>query len=376
MREDTFAFEWDFVLRAMPELEESAAACNALRRRRGVRSAADLLRLALVYGYCDFSLRETAAWAAASGVADVSDVALLKRFRQCPDWLGYLLSAKIAERAQWQAPLCRGWRVKLLDGSGVKSPGTGGPYWRIHLGFDLQRMTIDQVEITDSKVGESLQRFNLTAGDLVVADRGYAHRAGLLAVADAGAGFLVRLPWNNVPLEQRDGKPWALFDFLRALPDAECAEAEVRFQCGGRTLDCRLLALRKTEAAAEQSRAQVLSTNRKSKQIDPRTLEAAGYTLLLTNAEPSDLSAEAGLELYRYRWQVELAFKRLKSLIDLDQLRAKELALVKTYLLSKLLGVLVLEDLQQRYLAFFPWGFPFQQRPPATVHVAGTASAP
>lgn len=372
--EDTFTFEWDFVLQSMPELEDSALALKALRRRRDVRSAADLLRLALVYGYCDFSLRETAAWAASVGLADVSDVALLKRFRQCPDWLGHLLSAKIAERAQWRPPSCRGWRVKLFDGSGVKPPGAGSSYWRIHLGFDLQRMTIDQVEITDSKGGESLQRFNLAEGDLAVADRGFAHRAGMLAVAESGAGFLVRLPWNNVPLQQRDGQPWELFTFLRALPDATCGEAEVRFQSGGRTLACRVLALRKTEAAAEQSREKVLRAYRsKSKQIDPRTLEAAGYTILLTNVEPSELSAEAGLELYRYRWQVELAFKRLKSLTDLDQLRAKEPAMVKTYLLAKLLGVLVLEDLQQRYLAFFPWGFPFQ-RPSAPVHVACAAS--
>ena len=235
-------------------------------------------------------------------------------------------------------------------------------------------MTIDQVEITDSKDGESLQRFNLAEGDLAVADRGFAHRAGMLAVAESGAGFLVRLPWNNVPLQQRDGQPWELFTFLRALPDAKCGEAEARFQSGGRTLACRVLALRKTEAAAEQSREKVLRAYRsKSKQIDPRTLEAAGYTILLTNVEPSELSAEAGLELYRYRWQVELAFKRLKSLTDLDQLRAKEPAMVKTYLLAKLLGVLVLEDLQQRYLAFFPWGFPFQ-RPSAPVHVACAAS--
>jgi len=373
-REDTFRYEWDFVLQSMPELEDSALALNALRRRRGVRSAADLLRLALVYGYCDFSLRETAAWAASVGLADVSDVALLKRFRQCPDWLGHLLSAKIAERAQWQPPACRRWRVKLFDGSGVKPPGAGSPYWRIHLGFDMQRMTIDQVVITDSKAGESLQRFNLTEGDLAVADRGFAHRAALLATAEVGAGFLVRLPWNNVPLEQRDGQPWELFTFLRSLPDTECGEAKVRFRYDGRTLDCRVLALRKTEAAAGQSREKVLRAYRtKSKQIDPRTLEAAGYTILLTNAESSELSAKAGLELYRYRWQVELAFKRLKSLIDLDQLRAKEPAMVKTYLLAKLLGVLVLEDLQQRYLAFFPWGFPFQ-RPSTPVPVACPAS--
>ena len=55
----------------------SARARRAFVRARGVASAEALLRLALVYGATALSLRGTAAWAAASGLADISDVALL-----------------------------------------------------------------------------------------------------------------------------------------------------------------------------------------------------------------------------------------------------------------------------------------------------------
>ena len=59
--------------------EASARASGALVRARRVKDGATLLRLALAYGGCGLSLRQTAAWAAAQGVAELSDVAVLGR---------------------------------------------------------------------------------------------------------------------------------------------------------------------------------------------------------------------------------------------------------------------------------------------------------
>lgn len=73
---------------------DAIAACardhGAFQRRRGIKSTEDLLRLILAYGPGGRSLRATAAEAAARGIADVSDVALLDRFRNCADWLTVL----------------------------------------------------------------------------------------------------------------------------------------------------------------------------------------------------------------------------------------------------------------------------------------------
>src|SRR5437899_8832088 len=64
-------------------LELSAREHGALLRKRGVKSAEDLLRLLLAYGPGGRSLRVTAAEAAARGMSDISDVAWMKRFGQC-----------------------------------------------------------------------------------------------------------------------------------------------------------------------------------------------------------------------------------------------------------------------------------------------------
>ena len=94
-------FQWPYLVSLIgsaEELERSAVASGALVRRRQVRSAETLLRLAMMYGFCGFSLRQTAAYAQTIGFATISDVALLKRLRRCDKWLGELLARRLSER--------------------------------------------------------------------------------------------------------------------------------------------------------------------------------------------------------------------------------------------------------------------------------------
>lgn len=161
------------------ELEETARSWGALQRVRAVDKASTLLRLALIYGFCGYSLRQTAAWAEAAQVASLSDVALLKRFCKTPDWLGHLLGSKLAERVVPLAvPQCR---LRLIDATTVSAPGSSGADWRIHLDFDLGAMAISEVQVTPVEGGESLLRYEFDPRELVVADRGYAHRSGLVS---------------------------------------------------------------------------------------------------------------------------------------------------------------------------------------------------
>ena len=71
-------------------IEKSARETRAFLRARGIEDALVLLRLILAYCLGGKGLRLTAAWAASLGVADISNVALLYRLRQCGDWLSVL----------------------------------------------------------------------------------------------------------------------------------------------------------------------------------------------------------------------------------------------------------------------------------------------
>src|SRR5262245_12221578 len=378
--------EWPVLVSMLAaDLEQTARETGALVRRRGVPSAEALLRLAMAYAYVGLSLRATALWAKEAAVADLSDVALLNRLRHAAPWLARLLTEQLATRAPLPtlgegAPA--GGRVRLMDATYVCEPGSVGTDWRVHLGFDLARLCLDTVEVTDASGGETFTRLPVTPGDLVVGDRGYAHRRGIHAVVQAGGEVLVRLNWQNLPLQHADGTPFDLLAALRNLGRGEVGEwegqtapdpAEALPAVAG-----RLVAVQKSEAAAEAARRKARrQARKKGKTPDARTLEAAGYVFLFTTVAAARLTGAEVLALYRFRWQVELAFKRLKGLLGLGALVAHGPALSRTFLVTKLLGSVLVEDRTQRGQAFSPWGYGFPpRRALAAVSGGGTHLAP
>jgi len=373
--EALFAMEWPYLLGCLPagiKLEESARRYRAITRRRAVDSASTLLRLILAYGFCGLSLRQTAAWAEAAGAASISNVALLKRLRSAADWLGYLVTAKLADTAPFPSRTARKYNIRLVDATTIRGPGDTSTYYRLHLGFNLGRQIIDHVEVTDHHGGETLKRFTFAPGDLVIGDCGYAHSPGLRGVVKAGAHFLVRHNWQSLPLDHPDGRPLDLLHIVRDLPDAEAVSfpVMVRSSRDKRTpaFTARLVVLRKSEEAAQLARSRILRRRtRQGKELDPRSLEFAGYTCLITSLAPEDVDSAMVLDLYRFRWQIEIAFKRLKGLLSLGQVPSKDPQLARTVIFAKLLAALIVSDYTGRYLDFFPWGYAYQATPPLPV---------
>lgn len=351
-------FQWPYLLKLLggaKRVDELAYATGAFVRRRELQSPSEVLQLLMTWAVAERSLRETAALAAEAGMADVSDVALLKRFARADGWLGALLAERIADRGEQFRP---GMRMRLIDATTVARPGSKQTDLRLHVGLDLGSHRIDSVELTDATGGESLERFAFQPGETVVADRGYAHRAGLAQVARAGAFFVVRIPWNNVPLEDDQGGRIDIPQALETLADAEAGEFAVRFRTpDGEAIAARLVAIRKSEPAAERARQKVTAERRKHGAVDLRTLLSAGYVFVLTNL-PAECSAANVLELYRLRWQIEMKFKTLKSVLHLSHLPARSQALARVYVLAKLLVAVVIEDLVHAAESFSPWGYP------------------
>jgi hypothetical protein len=94
------------------------------------------------------SLRETCAWAEASGVASLSDPALIERLAKAAPWLGDIVTALIAEQAKAPAGRWAGYRLRALDGTAICQPGADRTTWRLHVGYDLATGQVDQLELT------------------------------------------------------------------------------------------------------------------------------------------------------------------------------------------------------------------------------------
>jgi hypothetical protein len=269
-----------------------------------------------------------------------------------------------------------GPRIRLVDATVLTVPGSRGTDWRVHAVFDPVRARLCSVQVTDAHGGEHLRRGGYETGDLVMADRGLARARGLAAVAAREAYSLVRMHWQNIRLQDAAGEPLESDGVLTRADRGDTGTNVIVPVKGEVSLKARLLTRRLPPDRAERARDQ-LRRNAAKKQRSPSTvaLRLAGYFSLLTTL-PADLAPDdAVLEFYRVRWQIELFFKRAKSLLRLNELRADDPDLVQAYCLSKLIQVALSELLATEGEAFSPWGVP-RRRKPATESVANHPSQP
>jgi hypothetical protein len=162
--------DWPEVRSRLPagfDLEATALSRGAFTRARGVKDAETLLRLALAYGACGMSLRETCAWAEAAEIASLSDPSLLERLAKAAPWLGDVVGALIAERANIPGGRWAGYRLRVLDGTAICRPGADRTTWRLHVGFALATAQTDHLELTDGRGAETLRRLPCGPGDIV-----------------------------------------------------------------------------------------------------------------------------------------------------------------------------------------------------------------
>src|ERR687893_895783 len=223
------------VVSAAIDLEATARASGALVRRRAIRSAEMLLRLALAYGPGGLSLRAAAAWAGAGGLADLSDTAVMKRLRQAAPWLGEVAGALLRHAAAappTPGPL-PGRRLRIADGSMITGPG-GKPKWRLHATYDPVAARFTGLGLTDERGAESFDRTAWRPGDVALGDRCYARPPALRRILAAGADFIVRTGWTRLRLLDADGAPLAWEWVLGDLAVGETAERAVSVDHSGK----------------------------------------------------------------------------------------------------------------------------------------------
>ena len=348
--------EWPYVLSLMPDnLEALCFSKLAISRRREITNARDYLRLCMAYSVCDMSLRQTAAWATATGLAEISDVAVLKRLRAAHAWLGAVIAEWLYQRGLPQEAPVR--TVSVVDATTVSSPGSDRADWRLHLRMNLTERRIQRVELTSAREGERLNRHPVTEDEIILGDRIYATPAGIAHVISNKGHMVIRTRWT-LPLESPTGSRFDMLDLLETLDRDEIGDWPVQLSYEGAIYPLRLVAIRKSDEATEKSRRELRREARKKRRtLNKDTVRVAGFIAVVTDLSHTELSCSQILELYRMRWQIELAFKRIKSILGFKRLRAKDDDLCQTYLLAKILGTLIIDELSSQALDFFPWGF-------------------
>ena len=142
----------------------------------------------------------------------------------------------------------------------------------------------------------------------------------------------------------------------------EVREWDTTFEYEGNNYPCRICGLRKSRQAAERARRKALDKARRNQtQADPGYLELTQYVLVLTSLGRREMSGAEVLEFYRSRWQVELAFKRLKSLLALGHVPKTNDDTAKAWMQGKVLVALLIEKILLEGRFFSPWGYRTQR---------------
>jgi hypothetical protein len=349
--------DWEHVCRHLPSgWQEQAHLLGALRRTRGFPDASVLLRTLLVHLAGGCSLKQAVTHASAAGWCDVSAVALFKRLRAAEPWLRWMADQL------WQRhpapPLSRGYRARAIDATTVSVPGSVGTDWRLHFGISLESLQCDFFEVTDAQGGETFRRIPVAQGDLLLGDRVYATPPGIAHAIGAGGHVLARVNHKVLPLLDFRGGPLPLADRLRPLQVGQCRQWTAFVRHGSRDFRGRLVAVKRSRwSACLERRALRKRAAKKQKRLSRTAVFLAGYFYVWTDVPADVRDARAVLEWYRCRWQVELCFKRMKSIMGLGELPKKREDSCRAWLHGKLLVSLLLERLLDEAEHFSPWGY-------------------
>ena len=370
LREDWEPHEdWELLVSFLPSnWQELAVQHGALKGLRKHKSAEHLMRVLLLHFACGHSLQETSRRARQAALADLSAVALWNRLKKSKDWLHALCGELFRERgvelgAAGERPM------RSVDAATVKEPGPTGSLWRLHYSVQLPSLECDYFELTATEgTGESLTRIPVQAGDYLLADCWDATAADLGRVDAAGGRVTVRVNTGSLQFRTPADEPFDLLSAVREVRrrgQTRAWEVQV-IDPFGRPVPGRVCALRKSGAAIRLThrglRREALHTGRA---VQPQAWEFAKYVIVFTTFPAAEFPAGRVLEWYRLRWQLELVFKRFKSLAQLGHLPKRDDDSAKAWFYGKLLVALLVEKLIRCALASSPWGYSMALTAPA-----------
>lgn len=355
--------DWHVVQQLLPEGWQAAArTLGALRRGREIADPETLLRVLLVHLADGCSLQETALRVGEAGLCSVSAVALFKRLAASRHWLRWM-----AERL-WRQRVgdveATPYRMRVVDATTVQEPGSTGTDWRVHYVIRLENLQCDHFEVTDAKGGETLRRIPVAAGDLMMGDRCYGTASGVAHVKRAGGEVLVRISPRNLPLFKANGAKLPVLARLRTLKVGQVGAWPAQVMYHGEAIAGRLVAVKRGAQATRLAQRRLQrKASKNGHALTARAMEAAAYVCVWTSVPSEQMSALAVMGAYRLRWQIELSFRRMKSILGLGHLPKWSDESAAAWIHGKLLIAMLIERLLDAADDFSPWGYRLDPAP-------------
>lgn len=340
------------IVRFLPEgWEQKAKELKAFTRRGDyIESPDDLLRILMLWADMG-SYGATESFLKFTGDYPLSKVAIYERVKKSASWLQWLVvnycreNFEITDRPEYLSD----YHVYLVDATKVSKQGSKNADYVLHSMVSLFSLTFAEQHLTSASTGESLRNFeNLKQNDLILGDRAYGTQASIRWAEDHGASYVFRLKANSFNLYAKDESgafvPFCLSDRLSDWSEGKMLDFDLYYKQEKSYFPIRICAKGKTAEAIAKGSKRLKQANHGAKRVKITPLQEIynQYIVVATNL-PSEIGAEDILDLYRMRWQIELVFKRLKSILAYDELLTRNDSTSQAWFWCKLLTAAICE---------------------------------
>jgi hypothetical protein len=330
--------------------ESQAYELGAITRGRRIKTAEELLILNLLYHTSGKSLGGTSSILKSSGELVMSKQAVSERIIKSMEWNRWLCenisrnAGILGKKPSWLEYR----RVLTADGTDESCVGSKGTDYRLHYLMDLFTLETIEMKLTNYKEGEKLSQYSeIHSRDIVVADRAYGTTKSIEYTLSRGCDYVLRLRAKAFNLYDEFGKQVDIAKKIEKMKQGAHKDLKLHYKKGKELQPIRLCIYRKNDTEIEKGIRQAKKSNSRGMkgQVSENQKFWVKYIVVLTSLTETP---EKILALYRQRWQIELLFKRLKSIFNLDELPAKKDDSVKAWFYGKLLLAAICEALDNK----------------------------
>ena len=329
--------------------EEKAKELKAIERSRKIATAEELLRMILLYLTSGGSFGKTSAILRLTDENSLNKNAVYERIVKSRDWLKWLCEntsrnvGELVEKPEW----LKDKKVCLIDASDVSKKGSNGSDYKLHYNVELFNLEMREMHITESSVGEKFQNFKkLGTDDIVIADRAYGSLKSIKYLKEKNCGFILRLKAGAFNFYDSEGIKIELSDCFEELKEGESSDKILFYKEKEKLLSIRVCGMRKSKEMEQKGLKQIKHSNTRHMRgkVSKKQAIYNKYILLATSCD-REIKSEYIVELYRMRWEIELVFKRIKSIFSYGEMPSKLEKTAESWFYGKLLLSYICESL-------------------------------
>ena len=294
---------------------------NILRRKRIVKKHSTLVQAAILYIVEKLSFQRLSDVMAAKYGISMSDTAWKKQITKiAPVFYDVMMTYLNHKSKESESNTVLGYSSYAIDATDISLEGKTGTVLRAHTVYSLSKKAYFKAHIADIHTGESVKLHTVKSNNLYFADRAYGRTPQMEYMLANNAEFVFRFSPSQVKLF-KDFDCTEKVNFKSYLSNNDTTSICCFFRGKKDVYKVRVIISPIPKEKAENAAVKAKKKSvKKQNKLSEDTLIYAKWLFLATSLSNS-IPTEHIVSAYRKRWQIELHFKRSKSLLRFHRLR-------------------------------------------------------